>query len=552
MKVKRTSWKHRSVSVLLALLLFFPTTLVGSHKSHITNSTHHSLISGCDGISTPPPRTSFSIQPGPAAQMGMAVAKDVGKVVAAGEGSKPLSVVVLEEMHTSPVGQMEIALMLLRLQKQYGLQLISLEGAMAYNRSLPVEWFVNSSDNAETKRARQAVALRMLRDGEIGAAEFIALVRPQVQVRGNELESEYAVNPPKFDPTSDQLLRIAQHLLTTSQIQQVNELARAKRIEEARKILFTSNPWLKERFEKLSTQNAISSEELVAVIEDIRTKTAELGIETSRESESQLNQMEQFFCVASKRSQTMVSQTLAMVNQRGVALVALNVGAAHTPKVVELLKAAGASYVVVSPLALATGSKAGDLTLAAYRRKQDLGSVDETGLLGAILDGRKKLPVVLAERWYKSKSEIYTATRIIADAATRGGVPLKDDVKEQLQHFPSIKIDFDSIRVIDRGNQKRVVFQLTAVTHDVPIKTVHLAVGAWDENLVKEPQVGEELDLEPMVLDAIKADRTKPPPPRVEEPKPPPPKSVPVQITEDTKAVFSTELSAVEEAVTTG
>lgn len=553
MKVsKRTFLMQKAVPVVLALLLLFPATLVGSDKGLFTTPNQNSDIPGCDGVSLPPPRTSFSIQQGSAAQMGFAVAKDVGKVVAAGEGRKPLSVVVFEEMHTSRVGQMEIALMLLRLQKQYRLQLISLEGAMASKGSLPVEWFVNSSDSAETKRARHAVALHMLRDGEIGGVEFIALIRPQVQVRGNELESEYAVNPPKLNPAVSLLLRIAQHLLTASQIQQVNELVKAKKIEEARKILFTSHPWLKERFEKLSSETAISSEELVTVIEDIRAKSVELGIQIESEAESQLNQMAHFFCVASRRSKTMIEQTLAMVNQPGTALVAFNTGAAHTPKVVELLKAAGASYVVISPLALATGSKAGDLTTEAYRRKHEFGSVDEAGLLGAILDGRKKLPTVLAKRWYQSKSEAFVAARILADAATRGGVPLKDDVKEQLRHLSSIKIDLDSIRVINRGNQKRVVFQLTARTDDTdPTKTITVAVGAWNENLVKEPRIEEELDLEQMVLEAIKADRQKPAVDQTTKPAANP-KPIPVQISADTKAVFSTELSAVEDAVTSG
>jgi hypothetical protein len=552
---------------MLALLLLFPAPLAGSHKHLITDSNRYPANPGCDDISIPPPRSSFSIQQGPAAQMGLAVAKDAGKVVAAGEGRKPLSVIVFEEKHTSPVGQMEIALMLLRLERQYGLRLISLEGAMASKGSLPAEWFVNASDNAETRRARHAVALRMLRDGEIGSAEFIALVRPQVQVRGNEVESEYTVKPPEKNPTSRLFSLIVKQLLTPSQIQdsltpaqiiQLNKLLTEKKDLEARDFFFKEHPWLRDRYPKLLNENMVSSEELVTVIEDIRSKSVELGIPIDSESESQLNQLVHFYCVASKRSNTIFSQTLAMVNQPKTALVALNIGAAHTPKMVELLKAAGASYVVISPLALATGSKAGDLTSEAFQRKQGLGSVDEAGLLGALLDGRKKLPVVLGERWYQIKSQAYVATRLLANAATSGGVPLKDDLKEQLHHLPLINIDFDSVRVINRGDQKRVVFQFMAKTHDnAPTKTI--AVGAWNENLVKEPQIGEELDLEQVLMDDIKADRLKPVDAKIERTvdtkitKPAvKPKVVPVQISEDTKAVFSTDLSAVEQAVTTG
>jgi hypothetical protein len=205
---------------------------------------------------------------------------------------------------------------------------------------------------------------------------------------------------------------------------------------------------------------------------------------------------------------------------------------------------------VITPLALATGSKAGNLTTEAYKRKQELGSVDEAGLFGAILDGRRKTGVILGERWYQAKSESYAAARMLADAVTRGEPP--NNVKEQLLHFESIKIDMDSIRVISRGNQKRVFFQLTAMTdNDDPTKKVRLGVGVWNENLVKEPQIGDELDLEPMVLEAIKADRRKPDP-TTGPPPPPPTKPVPVQISEDTKALFSTEPTAVLDALTSG
>jgi hypothetical protein len=559
---KRAPLIHKAAHVLLALLLIFSTTFAVKPVGLVAETNLSPEIPGCPGITIPPPRSSFTIQPGPISQMGIAIAKDVGKVVAAGQGRSNVSIVVFEEKHDSRVGQMEIALMLLRLQRQYGLQLVSLEGAMASKGNLPVAWFRNPSDNSEMKRARQAVALRMLRDGEIGAAEFIALVRPQVQVRGNEIQSEYDVNPPEDgNPAGNLLGGIALQYLPPAQIQKFSELMDAEKIEEARSIIVNSDPWVKERFQKLSGESERSTEELMPVLEEIRAKSAALNIKSDSAVDTQLNQLVHFYCVASKRSRTIVDLTQRMIAQAKAMSVALNIGAGHTPKVVELLKTAGISYVVITPLALATKSRAGDLTFDAYKRKQKLGSVDEAGLLGAILDGRKKLQPVVSEQSYQSKSEIFLASRLLAHAAAHGKLRSLDELKGQLGHLSSIKVDFDSIKLIDKEDQKRVLFKVTARTDaNDATKTVTLWAGAWRQELHEdlEPQVGEEdLDLEKMDFDAIKVDRLKPPPPppprdtRDKKPVTPVirPKPIPVQITDDVKAVFSTDLSAVQEIV---
>lgn len=555
--MKRSPLAQKTVHVL-ALLLVLSTTLAVKPIDLVAETNFSPAIPDCQGITIPPPRSSFTIQPGTVSQMGFAIAKDVGKVVAAGEGRSNVSIVVFEERHDSRVGQMEIALMLLRLQRQFGLQLVSLEGAIAAKGNLPVAWFTNPADSNEIKRARQAVALRMLRDGEIGAAEFMALVRPQVQVKGNEIQSQYDVSPPEGNPALSRLQLIGSTYFTPSQRQQFREFRQARRIEDARNMLINVDPWVTERYGKLSGDSDISSEELLPLIEEVRNKGVALNIPTDSAAEAQLNQLAHFYCVASKRSKTIINLTQAMIAQTKATSVALNIGAAHTPKVVELLKTAGVSYVVISPLALATKSRAGDLPLDAYKRKQDLGSVDEAGLLGAILDGRKKLPPSIGEQSVESKSEIFLASSVLARAAARDKPQSMDELKAQLAHLSSITVG--SIKVIDKEDQKRVLFKVTARTDAKdPTKTVTVWAGAWrEEQNRSDPQIGEDLDLEKMVSDAIVVDRLKSPPP---PPPPPPPggttpvvpvvrpKPKPVQITEDVKAVFSTELSAVEEIV---
>jgi hypothetical protein len=549
---KRAPLVHKAAHVLLALLLVFSTTLAVKPVGLVAETNFSPAIPDCQGITIPPPRSSFTIQPGPVSQIGFAIAKDVGKVVAAGQGKSNVSVVVFEERHTSRVAQMEMALMLLRLQRLYGLQLISLEGAMVSDGKLPTAWFTNSADNAETKRSRQAATYQLLRDGEISAAEFISLVRPQVQVRGNEQKDLYLIEPPSGSPLVMRLLNIAQHLLTPSQVREANRLASIRKDKELVDFLLDSNNWVKDIFQKYSNESAAAAEELVALIETVKSKTAELSLIVDPKEESQLNQLKDFFCAASIRTKIMVENTLAMMNQNSAVPVTLNIGAAHTEKAVELLKAAGVSYVVISPLSLANGSRAADLMTKAFQRKQNLGSVDVAGLLGAMLDGRKKPPVVTGKQWYQSKSEIFSVCRLLATAASSGGWPLTDDLKEQLQHFPSIKIDVNSMKIIHKDNQKPVLlFQVVARTDEKdPARTVRLAVGTWREDLV-EPHFGEDLDLEKMISDALPKERSKPEP-NNREPEKVFVKPIPVQISEDTKAILSTSLKAVEEAVISG
>lgn len=122
------------------------------------------------------------------AEMVRQVAEGVGMVKLAEGSASPIF--VLEEYHTSRVGQLQEAVMLVRLHDKHGLRRIGLEGAIRTHRPLDASWF-HGAGGAAAEEARHDVAVRTLAEGEISAAEFMALLFPDVEVWGIESSKEY-------------------------------------------------------------------------------------------------------------------------------------------------------------------------------------------------------------------------------------------------------------------------------------------------------------------------------------------------------------------------
>src|SRR5260370_37814511 len=100
------------------------------------------------------------------------VSMGVGQVRNSKEGSGERQICVLEERHTSVAGQIEIALMLLRLHDRYGLRDLALEGLTKDKQFPSTKWFrdMGGPDDSEL---RNQIAVGLLRQGEISAVELI-------------------------------------------------------------------------------------------------------------------------------------------------------------------------------------------------------------------------------------------------------------------------------------------------------------------------------------------------------------------------------------------
>lgn len=392
---------------------------------------------------------------------------------------------VFEETHTSRAGQLEIALMLMRLHDQHKLRHISLEGAVFDKGELPAKWFHDLPDSKEAVQEKERVAVQLLGEGEISSAEFMALTFPDTQVRGNETAEEYNVEMSKNSSAAPlyYLVAIAEKSATQTQIRQFNGLMQEKKQKEALDLLLRADPWVYERYQKLTDRtNFPSSEELIVIYKEIEAKADSGSAQIDAEARSGMRDAKNFFVTASKRSCTMVRNTLAMCDAAPKSPVALIIGAAHTAKVVELLKAGKVSYAVISPNSLVEKSERGDLLLTAYDRKLEQQSVDAPGLLGAFLSARRKPTSILDKQWFQAKAELYLIARLLANAAAGGDKPPFKNLDAQLNALTAIKVDPASYQVVKVGDQNRVLFKVTARIDDAnPNRTVDIWGGGWKQ-----------------------------------------------------------------------
>ena len=159
------------------------------------------------------------------------VVKRVGTVGKVRDRDTSNQVFVVEEYHTSRVGQIQIAIMLNRLYSQYGLRCIGLEGFTKTGAALDASWF-HRAGGPNAQQAREDVAVRMLAEGEINAAEFMTLIYQDYTIFGVEKQSEYGVSLNiETSPRMMYLISIAEKSLSQSQIREVNKLVKKKKIK---------------------------------------------------------------------------------------------------------------------------------------------------------------------------------------------------------------------------------------------------------------------------------------------------------------------------------
>jgi hypothetical protein len=149
--------------------------------------------------------------------------------------------------------------MLLRLHDQYDVRKVGLEGALQSARPLSAQWFRTAGGPAAAK-AREDVAVRMLAEGEISSAEFLALILPDVKVFGTETAALYNTEAPtRGNPSMEYLIGIAEKGLSQTDIRKVNDLIRAKRQDEAIEYMLSANPWTREQFQALKAGSGDNS-----------------------------------------------------------------------------------------------------------------------------------------------------------------------------------------------------------------------------------------------------------------------------------------------------
>ena len=458
------------------------TTFISHHRWWATALVGLSLfclfvMSACGPTATPTPvvtpipPTATLVLPTEApvtiASIAEDITADLGQIVTIVEGSPDQIIIVFEETHVSPAGQIQIAIMLNRLYETYDLRHIRLEGAIAADGVLDASWFHHPPpfSAGDRIRDREDAIVQLLEDGEISSAEMMALIYADAEVAGIEKKEEYDVELPEgaASATIIYLYKIAVPGLTQSEISKANDLSNQDKILEAVEFIISTDEFTEEMYARLNDPNVmLSVEKLVEIIDEIEAKTAEVEADITPEDKADLEALRTFYQTASLRGHTMVTNVLALVEKSSGVPVAITIGAAHS-EVSDLFADAGVSFAVIRPNSLAENREEGDLSFKAYDRKLLQLSVDPPGSLGPLLDGRRKPRPVIGEVWLKSKAEMYLLITRIARAFAQGQLPpFEEALSDVLPGLRNVTLIPDTIQV--DGND--VIFSVQVLNNN--------------------------------------------------------------------------------------
>lgn len=314
------------------------------------------------------------------------------------------TVYLFEENHSSKVGQVEIARMLLRLHKNQGLRTVGLEGYVE-SRPLKAPW-AEKMDAA----TRLRVGARLLGDGEISSAEFLCVAFDDVSVVGIDDPTQYAVSPDRAAGAAPTmyLVLIAEHGMTEKNKQRLEELLSAKS-PDALSFTVNSDPWTKGEYATRRRTDIRSTAQELEGLARLEAEAKRRGVDIPPELASGMQLLKRFYSASETRSEVMIRKLSELSKQSSP--IAGVIGAAHTTRIVEGLRANGISVAVIRANAL-DNRKTQELSqeeYLGYERKLERRSVESEGL-GALVQKKRKPAPVLELPWVKRKVNVYQAT----------------------------------------------------------------------------------------------------------------------------------------------
>ena len=402
-------------------------------------------------------------------------ADGVGAVLKTNSNGNKGHIFVFEEFHTSRIGQLQIAAMLVRLHDKYGLKRIGLEGKVQSSPALDAAWYRSAGGEPATAE-REDLAVRIVAEGEISSAELMAMQYPDVVVDGTEDAQLYAQTlDVKGNPEVEYLIGIAEKSLSGDTVQKVNKLLEAKSCDAAIDTMMNSDPWVKQRYDNMKNDTTTSSEKMVADLRELQAKADSVGATVSPDAKQGVDKVIEFYQTASKRSDAMVDKVLEIAAAAKGSPVAMIIGAAHADRVTELLTKQNVSFALIQPADL--DPKNGSLTTEQYERKaKGLWARNSKGTLGRVLNVQRKPPPVTERVTGQSYASMNLAGMIVAKAA-RSGKRVPDDILPQLSALPGLRVDTasfsrDGYDVIfcawlkqDDGREKEVWARVGTIEH---------------------------------------------------------------------------------------
>lgn len=411
---------------------------------------------------SPPPATAVTegapAEPSPAGpptlqEMAGEVAADVGQVMTVVEGDPQRVIFLFEERHDSRLGQVEIAIMLNRLYRDYGMRHIGLEGQPAQKGPLDLTWAHEQPyyQPDQPISSREDVIVQTLQDGEISAVEAIGLIYYDVVVDGIDDAGLYAfeIGDSAHSVHIYYLLNIAWAGMSNVERTAYMSLYNDKKYDEAMEFALSTDEWTAEMWGRLSnTVDIASAEEWLEALDAMKARAAEVNAVLDDQAAADLASLREYIQTVSQRSDIMAANMLALTQAYPGAPLAMNAGAMHTARLVELLTQGGASLVVLRPQSLAEGSTLGLLSPEAYNRKAAGLSVDPDGWLGSFLDGRRKPEPVADTVAYKQNCIV----RERAQQLVKSAVDLFNQgySAEEVQEILNRTFEKDTIKAINR------------------------------------------------------------------------------------------------------
>lgn len=413
--------------------------------------------------------------------------------------SNTAPIFIIGEEHMSRAGQLEIAAMLGRLYKYYGLRHIALEGMTKPTGALDATWFHRANGNSALK---EDVAVRMLGEGEISSAELMALVHSDIKVFGAENESEYLIKEPLNRSDLGLLLKYllakGSKSLTAEQLRQARSLAAENKFNEVLILIASSDEWVAAFLQKtLDLIRAEASQRKQTGIEarlnfqlQLRQRALQVDAPIDAATRQELDDSIVFLQMAVRRSATMIDKTLAIAAANPGEPTALIVGVAHTPGIAAALKARGITYIVFIPIFLLP--EQGTLSFDQFERKNNgRWARVSPGTLGGTLDGHRKEPPVIETPTAKSYASMQMASILIAGAA-REGKNIPGDVWAELPNVSEITFNKGSFSL----DGLDVIFSASLTTPEGHQREVWARVGTLFDHIKVEPTLEQKLVLD--------------------------------------------------------
>jgi hypothetical protein len=366
---------------------------------------------------------------------------DAGIVGAKGTTGKGSTVIVFEEDHGSISGQIEQALMLTRLRDKFGLRDIVLEGYSGGGLEASARK-VREAMGKRSSSSVERIAATLVREGELSAAEFMAIAYPDVRIVKGEsaggATSEEREQTFDFYMNSRPLLALiaiehhaltgleAERFLTTlKSLMPIDSQVKAESLIKLCEPVIQKDAWTRERNETLFSngKSIVAIEDQIAATREVRTEAKKLPPNIATLATS-ADGFESFLEARRQASAQLVKSSVDLAAKGSSPVIALIIGAAHTAAVATMLADAKVPYAVIRPDSLGSTQ---DVRLPGRAYDRKLRGLSTTGVLAGALEGafpdstRHKPAPVLDQNWLSAKAELYGMVDDLTERLAKGG-----------------------------------------------------------------------------------------------------------------------------------